>query len=36
LASVEKELQRARKDNVTLARYINVRRKKEAQRKEED
>jgi ribosomal protein S6 len=36
LTSVEKELQRARKGNVTLARYINIRRKKEAQRKEED
>jgi hypothetical protein len=36
LASVEKELQQAKKDNAALARYINARRKEEeAQRKEE-
>jgi hypothetical protein len=34
LASVEKELQQAKKDNAALARYINARRKEEeAQRK---
>jgi hypothetical protein len=34
---VDKKLQQARKDNQTLTRYINARRKnKEAQRKEED
>jgi hypothetical protein len=36
LALVEKELQQARKDNQTLAQYINARRKnKEVWRKEE-
>jgi hypothetical protein len=35
LALVEKELQQVRKDNTTLARYINVRRREEAQREEE-
>jgi hypothetical protein len=36
LALVEKELQQARKDNQTLAQYINARRKnKEVRRKEE-
>jgi hypothetical protein len=36
LASVEKELQQAKKDNVALALYINARRKKEeCWRKEE-
>jgi hypothetical protein len=36
LASIEKELQQAKKDNTALARYINARRKKEeAWRKEE-
>jgi hypothetical protein len=29
LASIKKELQQAKKDNVTLARYINARRKNE-------
>jgi hypothetical protein len=29
IVSVEKELQHAKKDNATLARYINARRKKE-------
>jgi ribosome-interacting GTPase 1 len=41
LASVEKELQQVKKDNATLARYINARRKearrkKEAQKKAEE
>jgi hypothetical protein len=36
LASVEKELQHAKKDNATLAHYINARRKEEDQMKEED
>jgi hypothetical protein len=36
LALVEKELQQVRKDNQVLARYINAKRKKEAQRKEEE
>jgi predicted Holliday junction resolvase-like endonuclease len=35
LDSVEKELQLVKKDNAALARYINTRRKEEAQRKEE-
>jgi hypothetical protein len=35
LAYVEKELQQAKKDNVTLARYINARRKDEARRKKD-
>jgi hypothetical protein len=35
LASVEKELQHAKKENATLAYYINARRKKEGWRKEE-
>jgi hypothetical protein len=29
LASIEKELQQVKKDNATLARYINARKKKE-------
>jgi hypothetical protein len=33
LALVKKELQQLRKDNATLARYINARRKKEEARK---
>jgi hypothetical protein len=35
LTSVEKELQQTKKENVTLAYYINARRKKEDWRKEE-
>jgi hypothetical protein len=35
LASVKKELQHAKKDNVALAHYINARRKKEDRREEE-
>jgi hypothetical protein len=35
LASIEKELSQAKKDNAALARYINATRKKEARRKEE-
>jgi hypothetical protein len=35
LASVEKELHQAKKDNAALAQYINTRRKKESRRKEE-
>jgi hypothetical protein len=35
LASIEKELQQAKMDNATLARYINAKRKKEDRRKEE-
>jgi hypothetical protein len=35
LASVEKELQQAKKDNASLARYINSRRKEKVWRKEE-
>jgi hypothetical protein len=35
LASVEKELQQAKKDNASLARYINARRKEKVWRKEE-
>jgi hypothetical protein len=36
LASIDKELQQAKKDNTALTRYINARRKKEeAWRKEE-
>jgi hypothetical protein len=33
LASVEKELQQAKKDNTALARYINARGKKEEARR---
>jgi hypothetical protein len=36
LASVEKELQQAKKDNVALTRYINARRKKEEARRKEE
>jgi hypothetical protein len=36
LASVEKELQQAKKDNVALARYINARRKEEEDRRKEE
>jgi hypothetical protein len=36
LASVEKELQQAKKDNATLARYINARRKNEKVRRKEE
>jgi hypothetical protein len=36
LATVEKELQQAKKDNTTLARYINARRKKERDWRKED
>jgi hypothetical protein len=36
LASVEKELQHTKMDNVTLARYINARRKKEEDRRKEE
>jgi hypothetical protein len=37
LTVAEKELQQARKDNQTLAQYINVKRKKEdVQKKEEE
>jgi hypothetical protein len=35
LASVEKELQHAKKDNAALAHYINARRKKEGDRRKE-
>jgi hypothetical protein len=36
LASVEKELQQAKKDNATLTRYINARRKNEEVRRKEE
>jgi hypothetical protein len=36
IAVVKKELQQARKDNQTLARYINAKRKKEEARKKEE
>jgi hypothetical protein len=36
LALVEKELQHARNDNTTLARYINARRKKDEPRRKEE
>jgi hypothetical protein len=36
LASVEKELQHTKMDNVALARYINARRKKEEDRRKEE
>jgi hypothetical protein len=36
LASIEKELQQAKKDNATLIRYINARRKKEEVRRKEE
>jgi hypothetical protein len=36
LVSVEKELQQVKKDNAALARYINARRKEEAQKKAEE
>jgi hypothetical protein len=35
LTSVEKELQQAKKDNTTLAHYINATRKKEEARRRE-
>jgi hypothetical protein len=35
LASVEKELRHAKKDNAALAHYINARRKKEDDRRKE-
>jgi hypothetical protein len=35
LAVAEKELQKARKDNQALARYINTKRKEETRKKEE-
>jgi hypothetical protein len=35
LIVAEKELQRARKNNQTLARYINTKRKEDARKKEE-
>jgi hypothetical protein len=36
LASVEKELQQAKTDNAALARYINTKRKKEEDRRNEE
>jgi septal ring factor EnvC (AmiA/AmiB activator) len=36
LASVEKELQQVKNDNVALARYINARRKNEEDRRKEE
>jgi hypothetical protein len=36
LASVEKELPQAKKDNSALARYINATRKEEARKKAEE
>jgi hypothetical protein len=36
LAVAEKELQQARKDNQALARYINTKRKEEAQKKADE
>jgi hypothetical protein len=36
LASVEKELQQVKKDNAALSHYINVRRKKEEDRRKEE
>jgi predicted CopG family antitoxin len=36
LASVKKELQHAKKDNVALAHYINARRKEETHKKVEE
>jgi hypothetical protein len=36
LTSVEKELQQVKMDNTALARYINVRRKKEEARRKEE
>jgi hypothetical protein len=33
LASIKKELQQVKKDNVALSRYINARRKKEEARR---
>jgi hypothetical protein len=35
-SKVRKELQQAKKDNATLARYINARRKKEEDRRKEE
>jgi hypothetical protein len=36
LASIEKEHQQVKKDNATLAHYINARRKKEEDRRNEE
>jgi hypothetical protein len=36
LASIEKELQQMKKDNIALARYINARRKNEEDRRNEN
>jgi hypothetical protein len=36
LASIEKELQQMKKDNVARARYINTRRKKDEDRRKEE
>ncbi len=36
LAAVEKELEEAKMNNVTLARYINAKRKKEEDRRKEE
>jgi hypothetical protein len=36
LASIEKELSQAKKDNAALARYINATRKEEARKKVEE
>jgi hypothetical protein len=36
LASIEKELQQMKKDNIALARYINARRKNEKDRRNEN
>jgi hypothetical protein len=36
LTVTKKELQQARKDNQALARYINAKRKEEAEKKEDD
>jgi hypothetical protein len=36
LASVEKELQQVKMDNAALARYINAKRKKEEDRRNEE
>jgi hypothetical protein len=36
LAVVKKELQQVRKDNQSLAQYINIKRKKEEARKKEE
>jgi hypothetical protein len=36
LASIEKELQQAKTDNAALARYINAKRKKDEERRNEE